>query len=70
MSEDEDEETEEFALPKVSSKEVEKALELVTNYLVSRENIGTENFAAVSQLKRTVETNKVRRQKSIKDYFN
>ncbi|GBM71600.1 hypothetical protein AVEN_259461-1 [Araneus ventricosus] len=53
----------------VTTKEAEKAIELLTTFLESRENIGHEGFTALANCRRLIETKKVRRQKSLKDYF-
>ncbi|GBL78721.1 hypothetical protein AVEN_65278-1 [Araneus ventricosus] len=55
--------------PKVTTKEAEKAVELLTTFLESQENVGYEGFAALANLRRLIETKKVRRQKSLKDHF-
>ncbi|GBN84880.1 hypothetical protein AVEN_108310-1 [Araneus ventricosus] len=61
----EDEEAEEHTdAPKVTTKEAEKAVELLTTFLESQENVGHEGLAALANLRRLIETKKVRRQKS------
>ncbi|GBL96992.1 Tigger transposable element-derived protein 4 [Araneus ventricosus] len=66
----EDEEAEEHTdAPKVIAKEAEKAVELLTTFLESQEKVGHEGFAALANLRRLIETKKVKRQKSLKDYF-
>ncbi|GBM91274.1 hypothetical protein AVEN_7710-1 [Araneus ventricosus] len=55
--------------PKVTIKETEKALELLTNFLEYQENAGHEGFAALANLRRLIETKKVGHQRSLKVYF-
>lgn len=69
-SEDEEEEAEEHIdVARVTAKEAEKAVELLTTFLESQENVGEDGFNAISTLRKIVETKTVRRQKTLKDYF-
>ncbi|GBM81825.1 hypothetical protein AVEN_126699-1 [Araneus ventricosus] len=54
--------------PKVT-KEAEKTVELFTTFLESQENFAQEGFTALANLRRLIETKKVRHQKSLKENF-
>ncbi|XP_042901996.1 tigger transposable element-derived protein 4-like [Parasteatoda tepidariorum] len=70
ISEDENEVDEEhIEAPKVTVKEAEKAVERLTNFLECQENVGHEGFAALSNIRKIIESKKIRRQKSLKDYL-